>query len=57
MVTKAYLKPTYLPNYLCDGSDSSDSSDSWDSSDSCDSCDKKIVMNKIKWRKNVVIKK
>ena len=36
MVTKTYLKPTYLPTYLCDSFDSSDSSDSCDNSDSSD---------------------
>ena len=37
MVTKTYLNPTYLPNYLWDstiGSDSSDSSGSSDTSES-----------------------
>ena len=34
METKPYLKPSYLPIYLCDSSDSSDYSDSSDSSDS-----------------------
>ena len=32
MVPKNYLKPTYLPTYLCDNSDSSDSSESSESS-------------------------
>ena len=40
MVTKTYLKPTYLPTYLCDSSDSWDSSDSSDSCDSSDSSDR-----------------
>ena len=39
MLTKTYLKPTYLPTYLCDSSYSSDSSDCSDSSDSSDSSD------------------
>ena len=34
MVTKTYLKPTYIPTYLCDSCDSCDSSDSSKSNDS-----------------------
>ena len=37
MVTKTYLKPTYLITYLCDRSASSASSDSSDVSDIIDS--------------------
>ena len=37
MVTKTFLKPTYLLTYLCDSSARSDSSDSSDSSDRSDS--------------------
>ena len=36
MVTKIYLKPTYVPTYICDTSDSSAKSNSSDSSDSSD---------------------
>ena len=39
MLTKTYLKPTYLPTYLCDSSESSDRSDSRDSIDSSDGSD------------------
>ena len=39
METKTYLKPTYLPNYLCDSSSSSDRSYVSDSSDSSNSSD------------------
>ena len=37
MLPKTYLKPTYLPTYLCNISDSCDSCDSSDSSESSDS--------------------
>ena len=60
MVTKSYLKPNFLPTYLCDSgnsSDSSDISDSRDSNDSCDSCDEeKNVDEKKMWWKKVMIK-
>ena len=39
MVTKTYLKPTYLVTYLCASSDSIDISDSSDSSDYSTSSD------------------
>ena len=62
MVTKIYLKPTYLPTYLCDSSDSSDKSDSSDSSDRSNSSDtqhlfvtKKNVVTKTKKKKNSFI--
>ena len=50
IVTKTFLKPTYLPTYLpylCDRSDingSSDSSDSRDNSDNSYSSDQKTVL-------------
>ena len=33
MVIDTYLKPTYLPTYLCDSSDCNDNKDDSDSSD------------------------
>ena len=39
MINKTYLRPTYLPTYLCDSSDGSDNSDSSESIDTSDSSD------------------
>ena len=47
MVTKTYLKPTYLPTYLPDRSDSCESCDSSDSSETTYFYLKTILKNKL----------
>ena len=56
MVTKIYLKPTYLPTYLCDSSDSSAKSNSKDSSDSSDKSNSSDNQHLFGIKKNVVTK-
>ena len=43
MITKTYLKPKYLPTYLCDSSDGSDINDSSDSSERSDGSDQNSI--------------
>ena len=58
MLTKTYLKPTYLPTQ-CDSSDSSDGSESSDKSDRCKNfyLFHQIKFHLLKFHLNKIIKK